>query len=179
MGPMGRGWRKPAINPMNQTRWVSRPVPSVTGGTVSEAQERGRPDGPGPRETTCKPPASDTVRGKNTPRWLVPMPRPSWPNTLPRARRIEPRRATRSQERELQGRRLDHRGDRRAQVAAFAGPRLREKGHRLMSKKPRQVTTSVTAGNRPAPARVKLRRISCNQARPYPPDGQAREWWQD
>jgi hypothetical protein len=30
----------------------------------------------------------------------------------------------------------------------------------------------------PAPVRVKLKRVNCEQATPYPPDGQAREWWQ-
>ena len=30
----------------------------------------------------------------------------------------------------------------------------------------------------PAPVRVRLRRINSEHARPYPPDGQAREWWQ-
>jgi hypothetical protein len=47
-----------------------------------------------------------------------------------------------------------------------------------MSKKLRQATTPVTAGNAPAPVRVRLKRINCNQALAYPPDGQAREWWQ-
>ena len=53
-------------------------------------------------------------------------------------------------------------------MATFARPRFCAKGHSLMSKKRRQVTMSVTTG-------VKLRRISCDQARPYPPDGQARD----
>jgi len=30
----------------------------------------------------------------------------------------------------------------------------------------------------PAPVRVRLKRVSCDHAVPYPPDGQAREWWQ-
>jgi hypothetical protein len=47
-----------------------------------------------------------------------------------------------------------------------------------MSKKPRRATTATTAGNVPTPVRVRLRRINCDYARPYPPDGQAREWWQ-
>ena len=42
-------------------------------------------------------------------------------------------------------------------MATFARPRFCAKGHSLMSKKRRQVTTSVTTG-------VKLRRISCDQA---------------
>jgi hypothetical protein len=47
-----------------------------------------------------------------------------------------------------------------------------------MSGKRRQSTTSVTDGNKLAPVRVRLRRINCDYARPYPPDGQTREWWQ-
>jgi hypothetical protein len=63
-------------------------------------------------------------------------------------------------------------------MAAFAGPSLCAKGPELMSKKPRQAAAPVTAGNVPAPVRVRLRRINCDHARrPYPPDGQAREWW--
>jgi hypothetical protein len=38
--------------------------------------------------------------------------------------------------------------------------------------------TAVVAGNVPAPVRVRLKRVSCDHAIPYPPDGQAREWWQ-
>ena len=30
----------------------------------------------------------------------------------------------------------------------------------------------------PAPVRVRLKRVNCDQAIPYPPDGQTREWWQ-
>ncbi len=30
----------------------------------------------------------------------------------------------------------------------------------------------------PAPVRVRLKRVNCDQAVPYPPDGQTREWWQ-
>ena len=29
----------------------------------------------------------------------------------------------------------------------------------------------------PAPVKVKLKRLNCDQAIPYPPDGQSREWW--
>ena len=47
-----------------------------------------------------------------------------------------------------------------------------------MSKKLNRATTAVMAGNVPAPVRVRLKRVSCNYARAYPPDGQAREWWQ-
>ena len=46
-----------------------------------------------------------------------------------------------------------------------------------MSKKSSRTVTPATAGNVPAPVRVRLKRINSNYARPYPPDGQAREWW--
>jgi hypothetical protein len=38
-------------------------------------------------------------------------------------------------------------------------------------------TVPVASGKRPAPTRVKLRRVNCNEAIPYPPDGHTREWW--
>jgi hypothetical protein len=38
--------------------------------------------------------------------------------------------------------------------------------------------TAVVSGNVPAPVRVRLKRLNCDHAIPYPPDGQAREWWQ-
>ena len=47
-----------------------------------------------------------------------------------------------------------------------------------MSKKLRAPATSVVSGDVPAPVRVRLKRVNCNHAIPYPPDGQAREWWQ-
>ena len=127
---------------------------------------------------TCKPPASFTVRGENAGRPLVPMPGPARSKALSLARRIEPRRATRLQERELQERRLDSRGDRGAEMVAVAGPRFCAEGPELMSIKPKRAATPVTAGNVPAPVSVRLRRINSDHARPYPPDGQAREWWQ-
>jgi hypothetical protein len=62
-------------------------------------------------------------------------------------------------------------------VAPLAGSIVRAKGPGLMSKKPGS-PTSVTTSAKPAPVRVRLKRINCNEARPYPPDGQTREWWQ-
>jgi hypothetical protein len=44
-----------------------------------------------------------------------------------------------------------------------------------MSKKPRLAVTPATTGK--APVKVRLRQINSDYARPYPPDGQAREWW--
>ena len=63
-------------------------------------------------------------------------------------------------------------------MAAFAGPSWCAKGPGLMSKKSSRTVTPATAGNVPGPVRVRLKRINCDYARPYPPDGQARDWWQ-
>jgi hypothetical protein len=59
-------------------------------------------------------------------------------------------------------------------MATFAGTNIRAKGPGLMSKKPRRVVTQTTVGK--VPVKVGLRRINSDYARPYPPDGQAREW---
>jgi hypothetical protein len=53
-----------------------------------------------------------------------------------------------------------------------------EKGTGIMSKQPRPALSSATAGNVSGPVSVKLKRISSEVARPYPPDGLPREWWQ-
>src|SRR6184192_4713935 len=47
-----------------------------------------------------------------------------------------------------------------------------------MSKTPRPPSITPGTVKVPAPVRVKLKRVNCNHAIPYPPDGQAREWWQ-
>jgi hypothetical protein len=47
-----------------------------------------------------------------------------------------------------------------------------------MSNKLSATVPPVAAGGGPAPAKVRLKRVNCNQAIPYPPDGQGREWWQ-
>jgi hypothetical protein len=62
-------------------------------------------------------------------------------------------------------------------MASFACPSLCEKRNRPMNKKLRPATASVMGGSGPAPLRVRLKRINCNQALPYPPEGQAQEWW--
>ncbi len=62
-------------------------------------------------------------------------------------------------------------------MAAIARPKLREKGGRPMSKKLSPAAPSVASGKVPAPVRVRLKRVNCNEAIPYPPDGQSREWW--
>ena len=63
-------------------------------------------------------------------------------------------------------------------MVAVARPELRKSGNRPMSKKLRGSATAVVAGNVPAPVRVRLKRVNCDRAIPYPPDGQALEWWQ-
>src|SRR3954471_18578167 len=35
----------------------------------------------------------------------------------------------------------------------------------------------VATGNRPAPVRIRLRRLNANQAQPYSPDGETGVWW--
>jgi hypothetical protein len=62
-------------------------------------------------------------------------------------------------------------------MAVVARPGLCENRSGPMSKKFGGLTTSVATGKVPAPVRVKLKRVNCEQAIPYPPDGQAREWW--
>jgi hypothetical protein len=63
-------------------------------------------------------------------------------------------------------------------MAAVARPGFRKSGNQPMSKELRGSATAVVAGNVPAPVRVRLKRVNCDHAIPYPPDGQAREWWQ-
>ena len=46
-----------------------------------------------------------------------------------------------------------------------------------MNKKLTATAPSVASGKVPAPVRVRLKRVNCDQAIPYPPDGQSREWW--
>src|SRR5436309_13342758 len=62
-------------------------------------------------------------------------------------------------------------------MAAVAGPGLCKNGDRPMSKRLRGPTSSVETGKVPA-VRVKLKEVNYQHAIPYPPDGQAREWWQ-
>ena len=47
-----------------------------------------------------------------------------------------------------------------------------------MSRKLSVAAPLVASGKVPAPVRVRLKRVNCDQAIPYPPDGQSREWWQ-
>ncbi len=63
-------------------------------------------------------------------------------------------------------------------MAAIARPKLRENGGRRMSQKLSAPAPSVAAGKVRAPVRVRLKRVNCDQAIPYPPKGQTREWWQ-
>ena len=63
-------------------------------------------------------------------------------------------------------------------MAAVAGPGLCGKGTQSMSQKQRQANWPVTDGKRPRPVRVRLQVKNYYEVRPYPPDGQNREWWQ-
>jgi hypothetical protein len=47
-----------------------------------------------------------------------------------------------------------------------------------MNQKSRGSNTSVETRKAPPPVKVRLKRLNCDQAIPYPPDGQEREWWQ-
>ncbi len=47
-----------------------------------------------------------------------------------------------------------------------------------MNKKLSAPAASVASGKVPVPVKVKLKRVNCDQAIPYAPDGQSREWWQ-
>jgi hypothetical protein len=62
-------------------------------------------------------------------------------------------------------------------MAAIARPGVCENRNRPMSKKLSAAAASVASGKVAAPVRVRLKRVNCDQAIPYPPDGQTREWW--
>ena len=62
-------------------------------------------------------------------------------------------------------------------MGSLAGSSIRAKGSGLMRKKPKS-PTPVTTGEKLAPVKVRLKQINCNHARPYPPDGQPRDWWE-
>ena len=63
-------------------------------------------------------------------------------------------------------------------MAAIARPGVCENRNWPMNKKLSAPAPSVAAGKVPAPVKVRLKRVNCDQAIPYPPDGQSREWWQ-
>ena len=125
----------------------------------------------------------------------MPTPAHTRPHAMPPARWVEPRRATRCQERKLQEWRLDGRGDRGTQMAAV--PRAvvcQERDNRMTNKTnnsltpvahqpgrlPGRTNNSLTpAANQPGrpPVRVKLRRVNANLATAYPPDGESKVWW--
>src|SRR2546429_6972343 len=73
---------------------------------------------------------------------------------------------------------MDRRGHRGAKMAAVSGPGLCKNERQLMSQKPRGSIASVEPRKVPPPVKVRLKRVTCDHAIPYPPDGQAREWWQ-
>jgi hypothetical protein len=47
-----------------------------------------------------------------------------------------------------------------------------------MSRNKRQPLVNQAGHKKPSPVKLRLRRISCVQARPYPPDGEQKEWWE-
>jgi hypothetical protein len=47
-----------------------------------------------------------------------------------------------------------------------------------MNQKSRGSNTFVETRKAPLPVKVRLKRLNCNEAIPYPPDGQTRDWWQ-
>ena len=63
-------------------------------------------------------------------------------------------------------------------MAAIAGPPVCENESQLMNQKRRGSITSVETQKAPPPVKVRLKRVNCDHAIAYPPDGQAREWWQ-
>ena len=63
-------------------------------------------------------------------------------------------------------------------MAAIARPDVCENRNRPMNKKLSAPAASVAYGKVPAPVRVRLKRVNCDRAIPYPPDGQTSEWWQ-
>jgi hypothetical protein len=63
-------------------------------------------------------------------------------------------------------------------MVAVAGPGLCKNERRLMSQKSRGSNISVETRKAPPPVKVRLKRLNCDYAIPYPPDGQARDWWQ-
>ena len=62
-------------------------------------------------------------------------------------------------------------------MAAIACSDVCENRERPMSQKLSPAAPSIASGKVPAPVKVKLKRVNCDQAIPYPPDGQTREWW--
>jgi hypothetical protein len=63
-------------------------------------------------------------------------------------------------------------------VDSVLGFGICEKGPGTMSKQPGQAMKPVaTMENPPEPARVRLKRINSERAKPYPPDGVPGEWW--
>src|SRR3954465_14119858 len=96
---------------------------------------------------------------------------------MPAAWWAQPWCSARQPEWQLPARGLDYGGDRGAPMAAIARPGICENRNRPMNKKLSTPAASVAAGKVPTPVRVRLKRVNCDQAIPYPPDGQTREWW--
>jgi hypothetical protein len=70
-------------------------------------------------------------------------------------------------------------GQRRPSRSASGFGRCSAASQRVAQAHDQQVQAKpVESDKGPARAKVKLRRINCDYARPYPPDGHGREWWQ-
>ena len=65
---------------------------------------------------------------------------------------------------------------RRADGCDRSSETSRKRG-RPMSKKSLSLPTAAAVMVNVAPVRVRLKTLNCNQAVPYPRDGQTREWW--
>jgi hypothetical protein len=59
-------------------------------------------------------------------------------------------------------------------MAAVPGPGLCDKETHCMNKK-RSTQATITVGTRPGPVRVRLQRLNCDAAKPYPPQGMTRK----
>jgi hypothetical protein len=63
-------------------------------------------------------------------------------------------------------------------MAPLARVGLCRKGCGVVSKDSRQASTEIAMSEAVAPERVRLKRVSSCHAKPYPPQGQERQWWQ-
>jgi hypothetical protein len=61
-------------------------------------------------------------------------------------------------------------------MASFLSSVLRE-GRGAVTDETKKPIVPVTSRRRPAPVRVRLQRINADRAKPFPPDGEARAWW--
>jgi hypothetical protein len=72
---------------------------------------------------------------------------------------------------------VDKGDSRRATLAPFADASLCSEEAEIVRRTRNRAVARVPQGNARLPAKVRLKRISCNEAQAYPPDGQQKEWW--